>query len=101
MAELIGFNRRTGQPVQAAAGAIGSYAELNPEFYKTFRPDSWQHAGSSGWQGANVPGWGMNPMLQMGPRRAVDGVPTVSNTMLYGFLVLIAVTGYVAVKEYG
>lgn len=74
MAELIGFNARTGRPVQAAAGSLGSYADLSTDFYKTFQPDNWQHAGSQGWSSAPVPGWGNNPNLQMFARRAMDGL---------------------------
>lgn len=73
-AELIGFNARTGQPVQAAAGGVGSYLDLTPEFYQTFQHESWQHPGSSGWTKAPVPGWGNNPNLQMFARRGVGSV---------------------------
>lgn len=87
-AELIGFNARTGQPVQAAAG-IGSYADLSPDFYRTFQHDNWQHPGSSEWTKAPVPGWGNNPMLQMFPRRGVDGLePTTIAAGLVGVLIL-------------
>lgn len=68
--ELIGFNRRTGMPVQAAAG-LGSYQELTPDFYQTYQHENWQHPGSDGWSTAPVPGWGENPNLQMFSRIAV------------------------------
>jgi len=74
-AELIGFNARTGQPVQAAAG-LGSYSDLKPNFYQTYSPDSSQHAGSRGWSAAPVPGWGNNPLLA-GPPRIAVGQETV------------------------
>lgn len=69
--ELIGFNAKTGQPVQAAAGGVGSYLDLSQDYYKTFQHENWQHPGSSGWSSANMPGWGNNPNLQMFPRRGV------------------------------
>lgn len=79
--ELIGFNARTGQPVQASAGlrgpdGLGSYSDLTPDFYQTFQHENWQHPGSEGWSTANVPGWGNNPNLQMFARRGVDGLGT-------------------------
>lgn len=86
--ELIGFNARTGQPVQAAAGlmahaaglrgpdGLGSYSDITPDFYQTFQHENWQHPGSEGWSSANVPGWGNNPNLQMFARRGADGLGT-------------------------
>jgi hypothetical protein len=100
--KLVGFNKLTGQFVYAAAGCgecaslsgpdgIGSYANLTPEFYRTFQPDSWQHAGSSGWTQANVPGWGENPNLQMFARRGTDGLSdTMKTTGLFLSLGLVA-----------
>jgi len=103
--ELIGFNRRTGQPVQAAAGlgmfpsavgspdGLGSYLDLTPDFYKTFQHDNWQHPGSSEWSSANVPGWGENPNLQMFARRGVGEDTAGNSKMLFGVAagVLLAV----------
>jgi len=100
-AKLLGSDRRTGFPVQAAAGSLGSYSDLSPDFYQTFRHDNWQHPGSSGWSSANMPGWGNNPNLQMFSRRAVgdaaDGVASASLGVLLflgvgGFLVLSALS---------
>lgn len=68
--EIIGFDSRTGQAVQAAAG-MGSYAELNRDFYQTYSPHNWQHPGSKGWSAAPVPGWGNNPLMAGPPRIAV------------------------------
>lgn len=97
--ELIGFNKKTGRPVFAAAGVgrwaapgrvvsaprrtlrglsgpdgIGSYSDLSTDFYQTYQHENWQHPGSEGWSSANMPGWGENPMLQMFPRLAVHGL---------------------------
>lgn len=108
-AELIGFNARTGRPVQAAAGlravsgpdgigalgalgSLGSYSDLSPDFYKTFQHDNWQHPGSEGWSSANMPGWGENPNLQMFPRRAVHG-PGYADSMNSFLLTLGALAG--------
>lgn len=93
--ELIGFNARTGQPVQAAAGSLGSYSDLSTDFYKTFQHENWQHPGSSGWSSANVPGWGNNPMLQMGPRRAVGELPKTAGL---GLFLAIGLVGYLALS---
>lgn len=92
--ELIGFNKKTGRPVFAAAGVgvtsrcppkgvsgpdgIGSYSDLSTDFYQTYQHENWQHPGSEGWSSANVPGWGNNPMLQMFPRLAVNGLGAVA-----------------------
>lgn len=103
--ELIGFNKKTGRAVYAAAGVqgLGSYADLSTDFYKTFRPDNWQHAGSSGWSSANMPGWGNNPNLQMFARRGVDGADDLPATALalivYGLVAWGAYSAYKAVRR--
>lgn len=96
-AELIGFNEKTGQFVQAAAGlggpdGIGSYADLSTDFYKTFQHDNWQHPGSDGWMSAPVPGWGENPNLQMFPRVGVGALEY--NVKTVGLFVGLAAIGY-------
>lgn len=100
-AELIGFNARTGQPVQAAAGGMGSYQDLSTDFYKTFQHDNWQHPGSTGWSSANVPGWGNNPNLQMFPRRAVgaDGGAAGVGGLALLLLGMLGVFAYVTMSE--
>lgn len=74
--KIVGFNRRTGAPVRAMAGpdGIGSYSDMSPDYYKTYQHDNWQHPGSSGWSSANMPGWGNNPNLQMFARRGVGAL---------------------------
>jgi len=102
--KLVGFNRRTGRPVRAAAGTLGAYSELSPDFYKTFQPDNWQHAGSSGWTQAPVPGWGMNPNLQMFSRRGVNGLGVMPAYVscapfAVGALCIGALLGYLVKKR--
>lgn len=104
-AELIGFNARTGQPVQASAGVgggedgLGSYLDLSTDYYKTFQHDNWQHPGSDGWSSANVPGWGENPNLQMFPRRGVGDVAVASSRSSLIFLALLGIAFYAVVKD--
>lgn len=93
-AELVGFNPRTGQFVQAAAG-LGSYLDLTPEYYQTFQHESWQHPGGSGWTSANVPGWGENPNLQMFRYRGVgeDAPAAQMKTALWRSALTLAIGG--------
>ena len=51
-----------------------SYAEIKPEYYRMFQPDSPWHAGAPGWKDAPWPGWGRNPNLVGPPRLAVEGL---------------------------
>lgn len=51
-----------------------SYAQIKPEYYRMFQPDSPWHAGSPGWKSAPWPGWGRNPNLVGPPRLAVEGL---------------------------
>ncbi len=113
-AELIGFNARTGQPVQAAAGVgqnrcpravsgpdgIGSYSDLSTDFYKTFQHDNWQHPGSEGWSSANMPGWGENPNLQMFARRGVgaEAAESGKGTALISMIAVGAVLSFFVFK---
>ena len=112
---LVGFNKKTGRPVKAAAGlglfptavgspdGLGSYLDLSTDFYKTFQHDNWQHPGSSEWSVANVPGWGENPNLQMFSRRGFGEVdqPVNSNTLLLGVAagVVVAVLALRALRS--
>ena len=128
-AELIGFNPKTGQPVQAAAGlgcgcsgvgspdglgswagwkghvkgapgrSVGSYLDLSTDYYKTFQHDNWQHPGSEGWSSANMPGWGNNPNLQMGPRRGVGNATGDIGKGGLVFLALLAVGLFVGLTN--
>ncbi len=51
-----------------------SYANIKPEYYRMFQPDSPWHAGAPGWKNAPWPGWGENPNLVGPPRLAVEGL---------------------------
>jgi hypothetical protein len=51
-----------------------SYAEIKPQYYKMFQPDSPWHAGAPGWKDAPWPGWGRNPNLVGPPRLGVEGL---------------------------
>jgi hypothetical protein len=51
-----------------------SYAQIKPEYYRMFQPDSPWHAGAPGWKDAPWPGWGRNPNLVGPPRLAVEGI---------------------------
>lgn len=116
-AELIGFNARTGRPVQAAAGlravsgpdgigalgalgSLGSYSDLSTDFYKTFQHDNWQHPGSEGWSSANMPGWGENPNLQMFARRGVgaEAAESGKGTALISMIAVGAVLSFFVFK---
>ncbi len=51
-----------------------SYAQVKPEYYRMFQPDSPWHAGSEGWTQAPWPSWGVNPNRVGPPRLAVEGL---------------------------
>lgn len=51
-----------------------SYAEIKPDYYRMFQPDSPWHAGSAGWKSAPWPGWGRNPALVGPARLATNGL---------------------------
>lgn len=51
-----------------------SYAEIKPQYYRMFQPDSPWHAGSEGWTKAPWPSWGVNPNRVGPPRLAVEGL---------------------------
>lgn len=51
-----------------------SYAEIGPDVYRVYQPDSPWHPGAEGWYSANVPGWGQNPNLLDRRRYAIQGL---------------------------
>lgn len=51
-----------------------SYANIKPEYYRMFQPDSPWHAGAPGWKNAPWPGWGENPNLVGPSRLAIEGL---------------------------
>lgn len=50
-----------------------SYAQIAPEVYQVYQPETPWHPGAKGWWSAPVPGWGQNPNLLDRHEKAVQG----------------------------